>query len=257
MKANRSNSLTGVETELSTEALSRAYEELFEHITDIPFFIKDVHGRFLRVNGVFAKTCGFPSPQAIIGRTDLDIWPRYLAEKYRKDDQEILTTGQSLVNMVELVYDGNKSTHWFSTTKIPIKDSSGQIVGIAGYTRDLKRVDDGSRNFTEMGEVFDYIMANYREPIDIKKLASLACLSISQFERKFKSLFKTTPRLYLIMVRLHATCRALANSDESISAIAYRHGFYDLSHLNRLFKEHMGMTPTQYRRTFRAKSEIP
>jgi PAS domain S-box-containing protein len=239
------------------EALVKAYEDLFDQLPDIHFFVKDPQGRFLTVNRAFAEKCGFASPDAIIGLTDLDVWPKYLGEKYRRDDAQILKTGQPAVNTLELVYNGAKSTNWYSTTKIPIRNADGTVSGIAGFTRDLKRVDDGSRQFVEMGEVFDYIMANYREPIDIRKLSALACLSVSQFERKFKSLFKMTPRHYISMVRVHGACRALINTGDQISTIAEEYGFYDLSHLNRSFKRCLGMTPSLYRKQYSNRESAP
>jgi len=230
--------------------LIKAYEELFSRLPDVHFFAKDQDGKFLVVNRAFAEKCGFTSPDNLVGLTDLDVWPKYLGEKYSQDDQEIFRTGQARTNVVELVFDGDKSTEWYSTTKIPILDGSGKVAGIVGFTRDLKRVDNGSLQFIEMGEVFDYIMANFRRPIDIRKLASMACLSLSQFERKFKSLFQMPPQQSLATVRIHSACRALVNTREQISTVASENGFYDLSHLNRLLKRQVGLTPSQYRKQY-------
>jgi AraC-like DNA-binding protein len=245
-----SDSRKRVESGICAEKILKSYEALFLQIPDIHFFAKDKSGKFFFANPAFANRCGFSGPEALIGLTDLDIWPLYLGEKYRADDKVIFETGIPCINVVELVFDGKKATNWFSTTKLPIFDDDGAVAGIVGSMRDLKRVDDGMRQFTELGKAFEYMMANYREHINIKKLAAMTFLSVSQFERRFKFLFKTTPSNYLTTIRIQVACRALAETSERITVIADEAGFYDPSHMNRLFKLHLGLTPTQYRQTF-------
>lgn len=237
--------------------LAKAIQDLFAELPDVHFFVKNRSGAFLFANRAFARKCGFDSPSALIGLTDLDVWPKYLGEKYRKDDEEIFRTGHAQINAAELVFDGEKSTHWYSTTKFPILGDDGAVHGIAGITRDLKLARVESHQFREMSEVFDYIIANFREPINIKGMAAIACLSISQFERKFKTLFNMTPRNYLAMVRLHYACDALVKTPESISIIADQNGFYDLSHLTRLFRRRMGTTPREYRKRYSSLAAPP
>src|SRR4051812_10574237 len=118
-KASASKSYPWTGDMPSVEALAKAYETLFTQLPDILFFVKDKNGTFLLANQAFAEKSGFHDPKSLVGLTDLDIWPKYLGEKYRKDDLEIFRTGQGRINTVELVFDGKKATNWFSTTKIP------------------------------------------------------------------------------------------------------------------------------------------
>jgi len=224
--------------------------DLFEHLADVFLFAKDLDGRFTMANRIFAEKCGFKKPEDLIGLTDLDVFPRHLAEKYLRDDSQVMKNGESLVNIIELVIHTGKATDWYSTTKIPVRQNDGSIIGLAGITRDIKKMESGSRHFTEMGEVFEYVMQHYPESIDMAKLASIVCLSISQFERRFKSLFKISPLKYITMVRIHAACQALAEGNERISDIALNNGFYDLSHFNRQFKAQMAMSPSAYRKKY-------
>ena len=224
--------------------------ELFERLPDVFLFAKDLEGRFTMVNRIFVEKCGMKKAEDVIGLTDFDVFPRHLAEKYHRDDKQVAQTGEPVVNAIELVIHIGKATDWYSTTKVPVRDETGKIIGVAGITRDIKKMESGSRHFTEMGEVFDYVMGHYPESIDMAKLASIVCLSISQFERRFKSLFKIPPLKYITMVRLHAACQALAESSERISDIALNNGFYDLSHFNRQFKGQMHMSPSEYRKKY-------
>ncbi len=241
----------------TASGVTRGLLDLFEYMPDIFLFAKDLEGRFTVANGIFIEKCGMRHEKELLGLTDFDVFPRHLAEKYTKDDKQVIRTGEALMNIIELVIHIGKATDWYSTTKVPVRDASGMIIGLAGYTRDIKKMESGSRHFIEMGEVFDYVMGHYTETIDIAKLASLIYLSISQFERRFKSLFKISPLKYITMVRIHAACQALAEGGERISDIALNNGFYDLSHFNRQFKRQMNMSPSAYRKKYAGVKGAP
>ena len=55
-------------------------------------WLKDREGHFLAVNRAFSDACGQPSPESVVGKTDLDVWPRELAEAYRADDAAVITS---------------------------------------------------------------------------------------------------------------------------------------------------------------------
>ena len=77
---------------------------------------------------------------AIIGKTDYDLSPAYLADQFRLDDEHVLS-GQRIVNRIEQVGHPDGRTVWNVTNKIPILDAQGAIIGTAGITRPL----DGPR----------------------------------------------------------------------------------------------------------------
>jgi PAS domain S-box-containing protein len=98
-------------------------------------WLKDVSGRFLAVNKVFAEACGQPSPEALVGKTDLDVWPRELAEAYRADDAAVMRSGRQ--KAVEEPIAGVAGTRWFETYKSPVYAPDGSIVGTTGVARDI------------------------------------------------------------------------------------------------------------------------
>jgi PAS domain S-box-containing protein len=98
-------------------------------------WLKDVDGRFLAVNKVFADACGQPSPEALVGKTDLDVWPRELAEAYRADDTAVMAAGRQ--KAVEEPIAGTDGTRWFETYKSPVYAPDGSIVGTTGVARDV------------------------------------------------------------------------------------------------------------------------
>ena len=98
-------------------------------------WLKDKESRFLAINQTFARSCGMERPEEVLGKTDLDIWPRELAEKYRIDDKAVLTTGTPIA--VEEAINDKGEMKWFETFKTPVLNEDGQILGTSGYARDI------------------------------------------------------------------------------------------------------------------------
>lgn len=98
-------------------------------------WLKDVDGRFLAVNKAFADACGQWSPEALVGKTDLDVWPRELAEAYRADDAAVMASARQ--KAVEEPIAGVDGTRWFETYKSPVFAPDGSVVGTTGVARDV------------------------------------------------------------------------------------------------------------------------
>ncbi|MBM4200016.1 MAG: PAS domain S-box protein, partial [Gammaproteobacteria bacterium] len=105
-------------------------------IDNFPFLVwlKDAEGRFLAVNAPLAQACGQPSPDAVLGKTDRDVWPADLAEQYWADDQTVLASGQS--KSTEELIEERGSRSWIETYKSPIV-LDGQVLGTVGFARDI------------------------------------------------------------------------------------------------------------------------
>ncbi|MBV9873149.1 MAG: SpoIIE family protein phosphatase [Verrucomicrobia bacterium] len=100
-------------------------------------YFKDSESRFIAVNRATAALFGFEDPTDVLGKTDADLFAREHAQAALRDEQEILRTGQSLVNMEEKETwpDGHET--WVSTSKLPLRDPHGHIVGTFGLSRDI------------------------------------------------------------------------------------------------------------------------
>ncbi len=234
-----------------------ALQQLFEGLPDVYLFAKDLKGRFTFANSGFVEKCGLRKAEELIGLTDFDVFPQYLSEQYIRDDKRVMQSGKPLLNVVELVINPGRSLDWHSTNKVPVCGDDSRVIGLVGITRDFKKMNTGFPNFMGMGKIIDYVMGNYTASINIHKLASLASLSVSQFERKFKTLFGVSPSKYITMVRIQAACQALAGTEASISRIAVENGFYDLSHFNRQFRMQTGLSPSAYRKKYAAAKPMP
>jgi PAS domain S-box-containing protein len=120
-------------------------------------WLKDREGRFLAVNRAFSQACGQPSPEAVVGKTDLDVWPLELAESYRADDSAVMESGEQKVMEEQIAeVDG---TRWFETYKSPVIDPKGHIVGTTGVARDIterKRAEEARlHSERKLGRILD------------------------------------------------------------------------------------------------------
>lgn len=97
----------------------------------------------------------------------------------------------------------------------------------------------------------DYIEGHIGQRITVKLLAKLANLSVCYFVRAFKRSVGVTPHDYLMRRRLELTMGLLSGTDMALSEIALAAGFADQSHCARRFRQHVGMSPCDYRRLAR------
>jgi transcriptional regulator GlxA family with amidase domain len=95
--------------------------------------------------------------------------------------------------------------------------------------------------------VREHIDANIEQRISVEALAKLANLSVWYFARAFKQSVGETPHNYLIRRRVERASELLSGTELSLSEIALAAGFADQSHCSRLFRQHVGMSPRQYR----------
>ncbi len=109
---------------------------LMKHLPDAAY-VKDRESRFLYANPVVARIMGAEGPEALLGKTDFDFLPPALATQYRADEMELMRTGEPLADKDEARYDllGNRMSIF--TTKVPLRDEAGEIVGLVGVSRDL------------------------------------------------------------------------------------------------------------------------
>jgi AraC-like DNA-binding protein len=220
---------------------------LFRYFPDVAYFSKDAQGRFTAANASFLEMAGLREEAEIAGKTDYDLWPRFLAEHYVKDDTRVMETGVPLLNRIELVLGRDRSADWFATTKVPVRNPGGEITGLEGVCRYLKKAKAPLEPSMKMPTVIEYIMENYSRKIDIPALAAMVSLSVKQFERKFKHEYGEVPVRYVQRIRLDAARQLLAMTRLPIAQISRETGFYDSSHFAHQFQKYTGLSPTSFR----------
>ncbi|OGS83515.1 MAG: hypothetical protein A2061_06250 [Gallionellales bacterium GWA2_59_43] len=116
---------------LKNEANLRAILDNSPYLT----WLKDTEGRYITINKVFADYLRLEDASQVAGKTDLDLQPQELAEKYRADDAEVMAARQQK-HVEEAAFDGN-TVHWVETWKTPVIDAQGNVLGTAGFARDI------------------------------------------------------------------------------------------------------------------------
>ncbi|MFH1854119.1 MAG: HD domain-containing phosphohydrolase [Candidatus Omnitrophota bacterium] len=124
------------------------FQNLLDNLPDAVYF-KDKENRLVRVNKFYAD--GFKmKPEEITGKTDFHFFPREQAQKMFDDDTYILITGNPIIGKIERTLLPNGTYNCVTTTKIPIKNKRGEIIGTMGITRDITAYDQMERNRLDM-----------------------------------------------------------------------------------------------------------
>jgi PAS domain S-box-containing protein len=114
-------------------------QSLMDHIPDSIYF-KDTEGRFIQINRAKAERSGLASPKDAVGKTDFDFFQREHAEKAMADERRIMSTRQPLIESEEHLVWPNGLQRWVSSTKLPLENSSGEVVGTFGISRDITKL---------------------------------------------------------------------------------------------------------------------
>jgi diguanylate cyclase (GGDEF)-like protein/PAS domain S-box-containing protein len=109
---------------------------LMDNIPDAIYF-KDTQARFMRINRSAATGYGLNDPQQAIGKTDFDFFPLEHAQTAFIDEQKILHTGQAMIAKEECITWPDRPAVWSSTTKLPMRDETGAVIGTFGISRDI------------------------------------------------------------------------------------------------------------------------
>lgn len=119
-------------------ALKASESHLHTLVDTIPdlIWLKDANGVYLSCNPAFERFFGAPET-AIVGKTDFDFVPRALAESFRLHDSAAMAAQCPLVNEEWVTYADNGQRALLETTKVPMRDSGGQLLGVLGISHDI------------------------------------------------------------------------------------------------------------------------
>lgn len=232
--------------------------ELFDYLEDTPLWMKDEAGHYEWANVALLLNFGLKTRADIIGRTDYDFCGEVLANQYRMDDERVLR-GERILSRVELVGRFNHTARWCITSKVPLRDAAGRIVGTAGVTRPLPETVPADS--TPMGNASSplsvairYISQHYADRITNEDLARVCGLSVRAFERQFQAAYNTSPHDYIRQLRVRMSCSALVFSRKSLAEVATEYGFADQSHFTKEFRRFMTETPRAYRTRYQQRT---
>lgn len=227
---------------------------LFESLPDVVFFYKDRDSRYVLANRTLLQRLGLKEMRDLIGKTAEDVFPGQLGKRYLDQDQEVLSSGREIVDVLERHIFRNHVPGWCLTRKFPVVEGQ-TVTGLVGISRDVGSPSDIDPMFVRISKTLEAIKNQPEHNWRIAEIAVGAGMSVAQLERYFAKLFQLTPIQWITSLRLERAI-SLIHSDMSISDIAHECGFSDHSAFSRTFLRHVGLSPRDYRKIARRSGQV-
>jgi AraC-like DNA-binding protein len=226
--------------------------DVFDCLSDVVFFIKNDATQYVVVNDTLVERCGRRSKAELLGKRADEVFPSPLGRSYRLQDEEVLRAGTAIRSQLELHFYPTGRCGWCLTHKLPLRGRDGAVAGLVGISKDLQVANERSEDFAGVADAVERIRRHYDQPLQVSELAAGAGLSVYQFEQRIRRIFQVTAGQLIQKVRMEAAVMHLLRSDASVAAIASRCGYSDQSAFTRKFRDIVGLSPAEYRRTFGA-----
>ncbi len=139
-----------------------------------PIFVKNREHQRTLVNPAYLRRLRLNSSQPqfiteerILGKTDFDIYPRELAEQYFQNDQRIIGEGVPVLDREEFQFDSDKRPHWESVSRIPMRDESGEVIGLVGIGTDITERKLAEENLRQLNAFNEMLIETFPFGIEI------------------------------------------------------------------------------------------
>lgn len=142
---------------------------LMDRIPDTIYF-KDTVGRFLHVNRAQAEVMGLRRPEDAIGKTDFDFQPVELARAFAVEEQQLMDSGQVVVDRIEYNPATDGKPRWFSASKAPLVDNAGRVIGTVGISRNITQRMQIEQQLRQSEELFSKAFSASPAGITITRL---------------------------------------------------------------------------------------
>jgi len=228
-------------------------EQLFDSLPDVLVYMKDVEGRYLWVNNALVVRSGLKERAEVIGKTSDQLFPVTGAGTMAQD-LLVIHTNRSTQEHFRLYKTPSGERYWCLSSKFPLVNSSHEVTGLIGLSRDLPRPNERHRSYYRLAKFLDYIERHLEHGVLISEAARHASFSEDTLGRLVMDVFQVTPKQLLMKKRIDKACQLLEETDEPITFVSSACGYQDHSAFTRQFKIATQITPAQYRANHRAES---
>ena len=183
----------------------------------------------------------------------------YLDKQWCFNIQSTIFNNTKFIPIKEIIQDKNLINLYFNLINILFSNiiNLEKEEAIENFTLTLfkhycnaNQINSIKKNEKKIKIIKEYIHSNFSKNLTIKELANIANLSQYHLIRTFHKTTGITPKNYLFNIRIEKV-KKLLTTNKSISEIAQETGFYDQSHLNRVFKQIVACTPYQYKKNIK------
>ena len=146
------------------ERLLREFQQMLHTVLEtlpVRVFWKDRDSILLGGNRLFAQDAGFTSSDQLVGKSDVDFASRSHATEYRANDQSVIESGLPRIEIEEQMTRADGSTVWVQTNKSPLRDSSGQIIGLIGAYVEITKLKQAE-------EALQHALEQQKDLVDLK-----------------------------------------------------------------------------------------
>lgn len=172
-----------------------------------PVFFKDADGRYLRINRALALWYALKDPADAIGKSDADFYPKAFAKATADIEAAIVKSGVPILGQEERVVGPDGKTRWVSTTKMPLRDASGGVVGTYGFSRDIRSLKQAQEKTRDSEALYQSLIETLPQCIFRKDLEG-RYLYVNQ---RLCDVFKLKPKDFIGRTDLDMNPRDLAD----------------------------------------------
>jgi PAS domain S-box-containing protein len=226
----------------------RTLTALFDLTPDIAFFVKDVAGTYVAVNESLLARHGLQQASDAIGKRPRDICPGDFGRIPTEQDQRVLRTGKAIINHLELQWHRPNEPVWCLTSKLPLSDYDGRLIGLIGISRDVRASLEAKAIPTALAAALTEFEQDVSLAISPATLAARSGLTTARLARLTRKLFGLTPSQLIAKTRITAASRLLLDPTKTVAQIANDCGYSDQSAFARAFRTTTGLSPNEYRR---------
>ena len=149
------------------------------------FYIKDRHSRFAAVNNAVAKLHGFATPHDMIGKTDFDIASPERAQALFDSERQIIASGHPQLDFEEQLPDATGELRCYTTAKVPLHGANGEMIGLAGVTRDITEDKQLRQDVIESRNLLSYALAEMSDGLAMFDWQGNIVLCNAQYSTSF------------------------------------------------------------------------
>ncbi len=183
----------------------------FEQSPDYQY-VKSRDSRFVAVNRNVVKHQGFEDGRQMLGKTDRDLVEADRAAELLGEERRVLEKGEPFFDHLEMLTDVAGRPYWYSTSKVPLRDADGEIIGLAGVTRDVTRQKGLEQALTDSRNQLSNVLAGISDGVAMIDGDGVLVYCNEQY----RSLFPRTSHLRQPGAKLRDILMAVAETGEQI-----------------------------------------